>query len=324
LAHYSADNTSHPLINHAVALVFPKLRAKYGETVTYEENPRAHIATEFGFDITQTARHRYTTDQYHDFIGFQVSKPVLERAFLKTYGLPLDAVLGHEGLAVGTFRRAVSEVIPAITRAALTAYHPETVKERPNLNKDLFLYNLSRARYEAEWGREYRRPKLLTRVLGFILRRLPKVGSLKALAFKLPTPQTEDLYLKSVNQTVNNYRKLLRDVSEGNLRFPDLNCDTGKPTREGEYALTDQTYDRLLEALVKSGLTKVEPGLRANILAFYANRTPPEGKNRRAWQRTAEGLQALKAGPNSPIAIEVRKRLLAPPFKLQSPRAAEK
>src|ERR1700693_6358901 len=110
LAHYSADNSGHPLVNHAVALSFPKLLAKYGETVTYEESPKAHIQTEFGFDITQVAKNRYTSERYHDFIGFEVSKALLERAFLKTYGLRLEEVLGHPDLAIGTFRRAVSQV----------------------------------------------------------------------------------------------------------------------------------------------------------------------------------------------------------------------
>src|SRR5580765_6988702 len=39
LAHYSADNMGHPAINKSVAIAFPKLRAKYGDVVTYEDNP---------------------------------------------------------------------------------------------------------------------------------------------------------------------------------------------------------------------------------------------------------------------------------------------
>lgn len=170
LAHYSSDNTGHPAINHAVALTFPKLRRKYGERVTYEQNPKAHIQTEFGFDITQVAKHRYTSDSYHDFIGFEVSKPALERAFLKTYGLRLEDVLGHMDLSIGTFRHAVSGVIPEMTRAALTAYHPEIVRDATNFSEGRFLYNLSRTQYETEWGKEYRRPGFFTRVLGLFVR----------------------------------------------------------------------------------------------------------------------------------------------------------
>ncbi len=89
LAHYSSDNLGHPAINESVGLLFPKLRAKYGNTVTYADDPKAHIRTEFGFDMTQVAKNNYTSDRYHDFIGFEISKPVLERAFLDTYGVPL-------------------------------------------------------------------------------------------------------------------------------------------------------------------------------------------------------------------------------------------
>ncbi|MEY2394881.1 MAG: hypothetical protein QOF94_1226, partial [Acidobacteriaceae bacterium] len=66
LAHYAADNSGHPTINKAVGIQFPKLRKKYGDIVTYEDDPKAHIRTEFGFDVTQVAKNRYTSDRYHD------------------------------------------------------------------------------------------------------------------------------------------------------------------------------------------------------------------------------------------------------------------
>jgi hypothetical protein len=84
LAHYAADITGHPVVNAAVAQEFPKLRAKYGPRVTYAQDKKAHIQTEFGFDVVQVAKHRYTSDAYHNFIGFEVAKPVLERAFVET------------------------------------------------------------------------------------------------------------------------------------------------------------------------------------------------------------------------------------------------
>ncbi len=323
LAHYSSDRSGHPLINHAVALAFPKLRAKFGDAVTYEQNPKAHLQTEFGFDITQVAKHRYTSDRYHDFIGFGVSKPVLERAFLSTYGLPLEAVMPHADLAIGTFRRSISRVIPEMTRAALSAYHPELVREIPDFNERQFLYNLSRAQYDREWGKEYRRPGVFARLIGFVVRAVPKIGLLRALGFKLPTPQTEDLYIASVNQTVSDYQALLRQVSVGNLQFADVDCDTGQATAPGEYALTDQTYAEWLDMLVKAGLDGATPDLRANILGFYANAEPPTLAEHKRWWRTQEELQALRAGPRSFFAVQLRHRLLAPPFKLQSPKATD-
>ena len=121
LAHYSADNCGHPSINQAVGIEFPKLQRKYGQEVTYADNPKAHIRTEFGFDVTQVAKNRFTSDRYHDFIGFEISKPVLERAFQDTYNVPLSDVISDEDLAFGTFRRAISQVIPEMTRVALVA-----------------------------------------------------------------------------------------------------------------------------------------------------------------------------------------------------------
>lgn len=56
-----------------------QLRDKYGSQVTYEDHPKAHIRTEFGFDMPQVAKNRYTSDRYHDFIGFEVTSSVARR-----------------------------------------------------------------------------------------------------------------------------------------------------------------------------------------------------------------------------------------------------
>jgi hypothetical protein len=323
LAHYSADISGHPLVNRAVALAFPKLRAKYGESVTYEDAPREHIRTEFGFDMTQVAKNRYTSDQYHDRIGFQVSRPLLERAFLKTYGLRLEEVLSDVDLAIGTFRRAVSQVIPEMTRVALTAYHPENVKDTPNFNKKRFMYNLSRAQYEKEWGKDYRQPGFLARVLGFTMRWIPKFGVLKTLAFQIPTPEMENLYFKSMNQTVEDYRRLLRQVGGGTLQLTNNDCDTGRATRLGEYALGDATYTRLVEELFKRGFGPVPPDVRESLLAFYDSAPPPKKtwKAQKAWLRTAAELEVLRSGPGSAAEEALRERLFHPPRGLESPKA---
>ena len=112
LAHYSSDNIGHPFINRITAIEFPKLRSKYGNSVTYADNPKDHIRTEFGFDMVQVAKNRYTSDRYHDFIGFEVSVPLLQRVFLETYGLKLEDVFGDVDLAVGSYRRGVSKILP--------------------------------------------------------------------------------------------------------------------------------------------------------------------------------------------------------------------
>src|ERR1051326_9042092 len=302
LAHYSSDNTGHPFINRAVALSLPKLRARYGEEVTYEDDPKAHIRVEYGFDVTQVAKNRYTSDSYHDFIGFEVSKPVLERAFFKTYNLDLDVVLDPINLSIGTFRRAVSQVIPQMTKVALATQQAELVRDTPNFSEQKFLYYLSRSEYEREWGKEYRRPGMWHRVLAFLLRLVPKVGPFQALAFKLPSPQTEDLYVKSINKTVENYRSLLRTAANGTLQLPNMDFDRGRPTQAGEYARSDRTYARLLDELSKTGFERVTPALRQNILTYYELRpVPPKTrKEHQAWCKTLEQLEALRTTTPGP------------------------
>jgi len=297
LAHYSADNMGHPAINESVAILFPKLREKYGSHVTYEDNPKAHIRTEFGFDMTQVAKNRYTSDQYHDFIGFEVSKPVLERAFQDTYGIPLSDILSNEDLAIGTFRRAISHVIPEMTRVALVAKKKQLVAETPNFNSRKFRYYLSRAKYQKEWGKGYRQPGFGTRTLAFFLRFVPKIGPFKALDFKVPNRKTEDIYIASVNHTLDHYRGLLADVRAKDLKLPNTDFDTGKMTFAGEYALTDKAYARLLDRLAHNNFAQITPELRENILAFYHDPAAPLAtkKNAAAWEKTRDQVEKLKA-----------------------------
>lgn len=299
LAHYSADNCGHPSVNQAVGIEFPKLRKKFGNIVTYEDNPKAHIRTEFGFDVTQVAKNRYTSDRYHDFIGFQISKPLLERAFQDTYSIPLSAVISNEDLAFGTFRRAISAVIPEMTRVAVIARHDEIVKETPNFRKRQFRYYLSRTNYEKEWGKGYRRPGFGTHLLAFFLKLVPKVGPFKALDFKIPSQKTEDLYLASVDRTVENYKKLVAETSEGKLQLTNTDFDTGRDTHAGEYALTDKSYAHLLDQLAQRNFDQITPELKNNILAFYSDPSAPVAtkKNPSAWRKTEDEVEKLRALP---------------------------
>jgi hypothetical protein len=308
LAHYSADNIGHPTVNQAVGLEFPKLRKKYGKEVTYADNPKAHIRTEFGFDVTQVAKNRYTSDRYHDFIGFEISKTVLERAFQDTYGIPLSDVIANEDLAIGTFRRAISHILPEMTRVALLARKKELVAETPNFNARKFRYNLSRADYQREWGKGYRRPGFGTRVLAFFLRFVPKVGPFKALDFKIPTQKTEDLYIASVNHTLDNYRGLLAETRAKKLSLPNTDFDTGRMTHAGEYVLTDKTYARLLDDLAKHDFSQITPELRLNVLTFYGDPAAPVDTKKKAdaWQKTQEEVERLKAlAPADTSAIQI-------------------
>src|SRR5204862_5362634 len=211
--------------------------------------------------------------------------------------IPLSEVIANEDLAIGTFRRSISHILPEMTRVALLAREKELVAETPNFNARKFRYYLSRADYQREWGKGYRRPGFGTRVLAFFLRIIPKVGPAVALDFKVPTTKTEDMYIKSVDQTIDDYRRLLRQVSENNLKFPDTDCDTGRETAPAEYSLADDTYARLLDELSEGKFAQINPELQQNILIFYSNARPPiqTKKKKQSWAKTEEEVKALKA-----------------------------
>ncbi len=297
LSHYAADICGHPAVNRAVAMRYPKLRAKYGNSVRYAQGTTAHLKTEFGFDTLQVAKNRYASDQYHDFIGFKVAQHLLERSFLVVYGLQLKGVLTHEDLAVGSYRYSVSSLIPQMTKVALQTHKKDLMQETPNFAKRKFLYRLSRSDYEREWGKTYTKPGLGTRILSTFLRYFPKVGPFKGLGFDNPTAQTEDLYIKSINATVDYYRALLEGVRTDALVLPDRDLDSGNPTKASEYALADKTYADLLARLSARRFDQTSPKLRANILEYYSDLSLPieTRQDPARWQRVLTDLDELKA-----------------------------
>jgi Zinc dependent phospholipase C len=305
LAHYAADNNGHALgVNRAVPLVYPKLRARYGNEVTYVEDPTAHIKTEFGFDVIQVANGNYARDAYHDFIGFKVSKEVLERAFFRTYGLELKDLFASFDLAIGTYRRTASGLIPEMTRVAWELKKDDIVKAHPDMTREKFLYNLSRADYNKEYGSGYKEPGFGAKLVAWVVRVLPKVGPLKALAFKPPTPEAERLFMESFNATLERYRELLTQAGSGKLDLPNTDFDTGRAVQAGEYKLADETYAKLLEKLAKHRFENASPELRGNILAFYSDLNAPIAtkQDNDEWRATLRALDQLKALPSQPAS----------------------
>jgi hypothetical protein len=303
LAHYASDIAGHPAVNQAVSIQYPKLRAKYGNSVRYAEDRTAHLKTEFGFDMVQVAKNRYASQQYHDFIGFQVSKPLLERTFPIVYGVELKDVLTHEDLAVGSYRFAVSRMIPEMTKIALRTHKKDLMSETPNFAKRKFLYRLSRSDYEKEWGKDYKKDGFKTRLFAILLRYMPKIGPFKALAFNNPTAQTEDMYFKSINTTVDRYRVFLEQVRNDSLTLANIDFDSGKETKAAEYSLTDDTYAKLLGQLADRKFDLTSPDLRENILNFYADLSLPleTKKDSAHWQNVLTALDQLKLITPAPI-----------------------
>jgi len=205
LAHYTADSVGHPYVNQVTAMEFPKLRKKYGPIVTYEQDKTAHLRTEFGFDVVGVARGKYAQEDYRTFIGFEVAKPLLNRAFEETYGLKLTDLLTNQDRSIGTARWAVSTLIPKMTKIALLTYHDEIEHANPGFDVKKFRYRMNRTTYEKSWGKNYQKPGFGSHLLAALVMILPKIGPLKALKLKLPNGDEQTIYIHSVNETVDLY-----------------------------------------------------------------------------------------------------------------------
>jgi hypothetical protein len=277
VSHYGADVEGHSLgVNRAVPVMYPDLRKKFGNEVTYGEDRDSHIRTEFSFDVLQVVRGNYAPQKYHDSIGFQVSKELLERAFQRTYGLKLEDIFPRLNRALETYRFSVRTLIPEITRVAWVAKKHEIMAQRPDLSRKEFLFNISRTKYEEKWGADYERPGPGARFLAFLLRLIPKFGPFRVLKFKVPSPEVERMFEDSFDASVRRNRGSFAQAKEGILRLSNRDLDTGRPVSAGEYELSDKTYDRLLELLAERKFAGATSEIRANILAFYDGMKSPD------------------------------------------------
>ena len=297
LAHYSADINGHKLaVNRAVPIEYPKLRTEYGSVVTYADNPTAHIKTEFGFDVLQVARGRYASKAYHDFIGFEVAKDLLDNAFFEVYGLHLKDVFTMEALAFGSYRHSVSTLIPEATKIAWKLKEEDIVKDQPGITRQRFLYNLSRASYEKEWDHNYQKPGIFARIMATVLRVIPRFGPFKAVGFKPPTPETARMFELSFNQTLALYRSLIPRASDGRVQLTNLNLDTGGPVVAGQYTLADRAYGKLVQKLADRN-DDIPVAMRRNILEYYGRAGAAVATNEKPedWSKTLAALNKLRA-----------------------------
>ena len=305
LAHYAADIYGHELgINRSVPLLFPELKAKYGPVVTYVDDPVAHGRTEFAFDVIQLAAGRYRSAAYHDFIGFQVSKELLERAFVSTYGLEMKEIVLNYDLAVGSYRFAVRNLIPLASRAAWRANRHELRQVNRRVRRRDYVYKQSKAKYEREYGKHYERPGFGARIVAGIIQVIPKVGKLKSLKFIAPSREAQALFRASFHQSVLTYCQFLKaqTATVGQApTLPNTDFDTGSPTHLGEYSLADRTYGEWVRELDKDKFKNTTAAMRQNILAFFANTTrqpldaeEKEKDNRRKTEEALVRLRALK------------------------------
>jgi hypothetical protein len=304
LSHYVSDLDGHRYAtNVGEPILYPKLERKYGDFITYEKDPGAHLKTEFGFDVLEVAKGNFASQAYHDFIGFYVAKGSLQRAFRDTYGLNLTDVFRDFDKAIGSYRRAVSKTIPTATRVAWAQKRNDIQQTDPGATRRRFVYTMRRSSYEREWGKDYERPSFLDRVLAVLMKLLPPIGPLKALHFKMPTPPVEKLFMASFDRSATQYRQKLEEAQINALSLPNENYDVGAVTPPGTYRLEDNVRTYWLNKLVETNFGGLTPEIQANVLAYYSNLDAPfEAKKRpKEWNRVLAQLQHLKiAQPTRP------------------------
>ena len=220
LAHFCGDTKGHPYINQITATENPPLQHRFGPFITYAEDPTAHLRTEFGFDVVEVAHGHYSQENYRDFVGFQVSKSLLEKAFLGTYGIPMNSVIKHEDLAISTYRRAVSALIPKMTKVAFVSYKNDIEQAAPGTQKNKFLYRLNQTEYNKEFGTDYTHVGVRGHILAFVLRLIPKVGPFKALKVTVPDAEEQANYLKSINESVDAFKSYLSQIHAAPAPLP--------------------------------------------------------------------------------------------------------
>jgi hypothetical protein len=300
LAHYMTDKYGHSLgTNIAVPIVYPKMQ-KFGSVVTYDDDHTSHKRMEFAFDVLQIAKGNYLPQSYHNFIGFRVAQPVLERAFLKTYGQKITSVFANFPLAVATFRWSVKRLLPALTRTAWVIKGQDLIKTNPDMTAKKFQYRMKTKDYEAEYGKDREKPGITAMALSFIIRVAPKIGPLKSLKFKDPGAEGEKLFINGFDTAVSDYEIALHKLQKEKPTFTDIDFDTGKVTAPGEYGLADKTYSDLVIKLADTNFEQLNYALKNNILHYYQN--PAEAvkfrkpkADRIDVKKTNIALQELKA-----------------------------
>ena len=257
-------------VNRAVPLMYPEIKAEFGNQVTYVQSPKSHVMVEFAFDVVQVAAGAYAPAAYHSYIGFKVAKPALERAFLETYGLEMTDIFGNEDLAIATYRHAVGTTIPEMTKVAWGKKRDEILKVTPGMKRKTFVFNLPRKQYDKEYGSDYAKPHGFARFLGLVYNLVPKIGPFRSLGFKVPTPEAERLFLESFTATRQHYppvarRRARRPAAPAQHRFRHRPADGAwRIPARGRHLR--QTARQARRPTISPACTAA---LSANLVAYY-------------------------------------------------------
>ena len=303
LSHYIGDSIGHAdAISPATAIEYPKLGKKYGAIVTYENAPRQYVATEFSFDVDQLSRRRLAPTSYQRRIGLRVPHRLLEQAFFETYGLTFTGVMGKTGRAsIRSYRTSIRNFIPGFAKAEIVLHRSKFPRDDPQSFESVRPY-LLHVPYLPAWATAYRDPSIVQHMLAGVIWILPPIGAVRILKIRGPRTETEDLYYSSLKRTLTMYERRLdelRLLPAMRLGLPNRDLDTGDWTKPGAYGLTDQTYAQLLWEITEKQQNPVPPGLKQDILNYYAMPDAPITTKRHPgdWKRVQRDLARLREMP---------------------------
>jgi hypothetical protein len=313
LSHYIGDTVGHSMaVNHSVPVEFPKLKQKYGDDINYAENPHAHVQTEFAFDINQLSKRRFAPSDYTKFVGLEVPRDLLRKAFFETYGLNLPDIIGTKETSIRVYRYAVRRFLPNIARAETILHKKDFPDDVPSPDLDDLRKDLMLASTDNNWEAYRKKPGVRSHLYAGFIFILPKFGTLKMLAIKGPTEQTEDLYIKSMNRSIKSLRFVLAHYDNIERYLPNRDLDTGQVVKPGGYPLTDRTYAKLLDLITKHPDKVVPNQLKHDLIAYYADPAAPiiTKKDSKKWEQVQENLKTLEAmktiGELDPLPLEIQ------------------
>ena len=313
LSHYIGDTVGHSTaINLSVPVEFPKLKQRYGDNINYAENPHAHVQTEFAFDINQLSKRRFAPSEYTKFVGLEVPRDLLRKSFFETYGLNLPDIIGTKETSIRVYRYAVRRFLPNIARAETILHKKSFPEDIPSPDLDALRNDLIQASADNNWEAYRKTPGFTSHLYAGWIYILPKVGTLKMLAIKGPTQETEALYIKSVNRSIKSLRFVLIHFDRIEYYLPNRDLDTGLVVKPGGYSLTDKTYATLLDMITRHPEKVIPNQLKHDLVAYYADPEAPiiTKKDPQKWAQVQANLKTLDTmktiGELDPLPEEIQ------------------
>jgi hypothetical protein len=269
------------------------------------------VQTEFAFDINQLSKRRFAPSEYLKFVGLEVPRTLLRKAFFETYGINLPDIIGSKETSIRIYRYAVRRFLPNIARAETILHKKNFPEDLPSPDLDDLKKDLIQASADNNWEAYRKTPGFTSHLYAGWIYILPKVGTLKMLSIKGPNQQTEDLYIKSVNHSIKAMRRALIDYDHIDRYLINRDLDTGLVVKPGGYRLTDETYARLLAMITEKPGNVVPTQLKHDLIAYYADPEAPiiTKKNPKKWAEVQANLTVLATmktiGDLNPVPVDL-------------------